>query len=224
MRGYARIEDKKEAIRLRKKGMSIRGISKTLKISKGSIGPWVKGVVLSKEQIAVLMENQKKEREDWGKLQENLNRTKRIIRDTECIKEADSEWPKLQDKHDFILGLGLYAGEGRKTGRWWSLANMDYRIIQAMMRFLVLVGISTVDVVLNVNVVPDANKKMVERYWRKKTGVSDIRVKEYRDSRRGSNKLSRGTYRPNGICDINVKKSTKLFVKTKRWMETLLGE
>lgn len=51
---FGKVELQLQAVKLRKKGLSIRDIEKTLHISRASASTWTKGVELTKKQIDTL--------------------------------------------------------------------------------------------------------------------------------------------------------------------------
>lgn len=111
-----KIQERKRAEELRKQGWSYNQIAKELLVSKGTLTIWLADVPLTDLQRKALeancriasIEAGRKTRDRWIRLKRNV---------------WDSYDPPLFDQ-DFTFGLGLYWGEGNKTGVP-GLANSD---------------------------------------------------------------------------------------------------
>ena len=133
----ARTIDREQALKLRKQGMSIGDISKALNASKSSVSQWCRNISLSEKQITVLLE--KKNRlgtRQFLKIAEQ-RKQQRIV-STQEEEALGAQLVNTISKRDlFILGLGLYWGEGYKTGNdELGFTNSDPHIIQTYIQWL----------------------------------------------------------------------------------------
>ena len=129
----ARLKDRERAIALRKeRQMSYSQIRKVLKVSKSTLSIWLKDYPLSKERIKELQKseaaiektrNTKKKKKE-RRLKEIYNIQKKII------------FP-IKRQSFFLLGLGLYWGEGAKYRTdSLSMSNTDPSIINFFISWL----------------------------------------------------------------------------------------
>jgi hypothetical protein len=105
-------QKRQQAIDLRKQGLSFKEIAKTIHVSMSSLSTWLRGIELTKEQRKRLNH---REHENWklgGQRVQQLWIAKRA-------EIAASYNPPIHDSH-FMLGLGLYWGEGMK----WSESHV----------------------------------------------------------------------------------------------------
>lgn len=123
----ARFKDRERALVLRKQGHSYSQIKKILKISKGTLSCWLRNYPLSKKRI--------RELKDWNeqrieKFRETM-RYKKELRLNEIYKLQKKVIIPLKNKELFVMGLGLYWGEGTKNQLdRLSISNTDPSIIK----------------------------------------------------------------------------------------------
>lgn len=117
-------ERAEQILELRKNGCSVGTIAKKLGAKKGIVAYWVRKhrVPLSEETRAIFRRNSKLGlkaiRVKWQKFRDGAER------------EAQVEWPTISKDASFMLGLGLYWGEGSKTTKTLILANADLSAIR----------------------------------------------------------------------------------------------
>ena len=109
---------KNEAIKRRRNGEPVTTIAKALGCTKGTVLRWTSAIVLSVQQRA--------------KMQGNAVQARRLVRQSsdhnkskQDIQEAEQVWARHLHEPLFNLGIGLYWGEGNKTGRTLALVNSD---------------------------------------------------------------------------------------------------
>lgn len=129
-----KLAKKREAIKLRKKGVAMRDIANLLKVSKASVSLWVRDIELSKKQIQRLQGKPHSKiaierRRDSRLKNEEMKRN--VVRD-----EARMSVTAIPSKSLFYIGLALYWAEGTKTKRGVvEFTNSDPQMIKLMMRF-----------------------------------------------------------------------------------------
>lgn len=104
-----------QALELRRRGMSIGTIAKTLGVSKGSVGPWCLSVVLTPIQRRRLQKLQIAAGHRGRILGAEMNRQKRLARIAYYEKEAEKLVAPFSKRDMLMLGIGLYWGEGVKS-------------------------------------------------------------------------------------------------------------
>ncbi|XOB41097.1 MAG: helix-turn-helix domain-containing protein [Candidatus Nealsonbacteria bacterium] len=131
-----KLELKLKARKLRKKGISIKEIQKTLGVSRSSVSLWVRDVRLSKSQLEKLYLNKK-----TGALKGSIIAAMNKIRAREeltkrLIKEGIRELGDLSKRDRFIAGVSMYFAEGEKGDKHVAFSNSDSRSIKFMMSWL----------------------------------------------------------------------------------------
>lgn len=127
-----RIDDKKKARELRQQGLSLKQISEQLNISKGSLSPWVRDIILTEEQYKLLHNRR------------NLNSKKASLANQEKCLEKRKEYQKIgkekaKEKNPLhIAGCMLYWAEGGKKGNKSSIqfTNSDPFMVKLFLNFL----------------------------------------------------------------------------------------
>jgi len=161
-----KIEERKEARKLRKdSGLSIRDISKRLKVSRSSVSLWIRDIILTDDQIKVLRDNNPilngqmagtiKNKQIWMKKRKEFQKIGRMM-----AKENSSL---------HLMGCMLYWAEGhRKNNRSVvSFVNSDLAMIKLFIRFLKeCFGLSIKDIKISINCHTDAHTvEEIETKW-----------------------------------------------------------
>lgn len=134
-------KDKKQAIKLRKSGLSYLQISNSLKIPKSTLSTWLKDIKLSDEA-----QNKIRLRVNSTSIKALIDRNIKQtvladIRHKEIMKESELSFKKYIKDLLFISGVALYWGEGYKKGAYGSIwksvdfTNSDYKMIKLFVKF-----------------------------------------------------------------------------------------
>ena len=159
----ARFKDKQKALELREQGQSYSQIKKVLKVSKGSLSSWLKDHPLSRERI--------KQLRDWNEQRiEKFRRTmkeKRQKRLDLVYKEQKKFLLPIKNRELFLIGLGLYWGEGSKYRMDnISLSNTNPDIIKFYTHWLIdCLGISKEKMRISLHLYKDMDSKKEISYW-----------------------------------------------------------
>ncbi len=115
---------KNKAIELRKKGYSYGLILKEIKISKSTLSSWLKEIPYEpNEEVWARIKT--------GPLKSGRMKHNKRVRDIADIKnEAKEELGKLSKRDLWMIGLGLYMGEGAKTHEIVRIINSDPKMIK----------------------------------------------------------------------------------------------
>lgn len=171
----ARTQDREQARTLRKRGVSIKDIAQKISASKSSVSYWCRDIQLSPEQLKVL--TLKSTHAGRAKCIE-LGEQKRAIRLTNIKKQqcAGAKTVATLSQRDlYMLGLGLYWGEGYKTSNdEFGFTNSDPRMIKTYLDWLsACFGIKSEKLVLRVSInsFHQSREKEVLSFWSKLTKI-----------------------------------------------------
>ncbi|MEK7136369.1 MAG: helix-turn-helix domain-containing protein [Patescibacteria group bacterium] len=130
-------DKKKEAVKLRQNGLSIKKISLVLGISQSTASRWCKNVLLSDSQMILLVKNQRlagiRALKKYNAIRHKIQVEKKQ-RDEAIGRSSIGQWNK---RDLYITGLALYWGEGYKKGNAeFGFTNSDPKIILIIVRWL----------------------------------------------------------------------------------------
>lgn len=164
---------------LRKKGESIIVIAKNLGIAKSTVSKWCIDITLSEEQTLKLLNNKflgLRKAQLKGAL---VQKTKRLIRIEEYIREGYKKFENLTPDQFFIAGLALYLAEGRKTQRV-VFTNSNPKIIKFMVRWFrefFKISSNQIAFYVYINQIHRNREKVVVDYWSSYLGIPLARFK-----------------------------------------------
>ena len=210
----SRKETKDNAIRLRKEGHSYSYISKKLDVPNGTLSYWLSDIPYKPNE-----ETKKRIKSSV----EKMIAVKRGQRDKsleKAKKEALQDIGKLNKRDLFMLGLGLYIGEGTKSHGITRVINSNPKVINLAIRwFEEVCGLEKDNFSITLHIYPDNNKDECLKFWSKYTniavsqfGKTQIDIRKKKKSKRG--KLPYGTahltVRGNGKKEFGVFLSRKI--------------
>jgi hypothetical protein len=216
--GVRYAEQQKSAARsLRSSGVSINKIAARLGISRSTAHHWVSSLEITEEQRAVLRENSRRAGIANGpRYRERFN-----SQSQQWLIEAGELWEKYRHDPLFLLGLGLYWGEGSKQGtRELVLTNSCPALLRAWVTWCKRYLPGDLCLYLYLYVHEDVNPDEAINYWREQLGLearclfkaSPISSKGRRPKRR----LPYGTAR----IRLSVG-SAEWFAKSLEWLRLL---
>jgi len=215
-----------EARRLRRAGNSIKDIAKSLAVSKSTVSVWCSDIKLSPRQIDILHHKMVKASYK-GRLKGAEKQRQKKIQILDHFKRLGwKEIGKMNNRDLLMFGLGLYLGEGNKSGNNFQFVNSDPRVIRAIIKWLQLFGITRdnfyCNIILN-NIYKDRIIE-IEKYWasilkipltqfKKTVLIKSVNKKVYEDKRRYI-----------GTMILRVYKSSKLLYKVLGLIDGALRE
>ena len=129
---------KLRALALRRVGTSVKDIARELGVSRGSVSVWIRDVVLTPLQNKKLNEQRINAGHKGRMLGAQMNKRKKQERIALAEREASNAIKKLPKNDLFLIGLGLYWGEGVKASQSsTAVINSDPRIIKLMIRWFI---------------------------------------------------------------------------------------
>lgn len=218
-----RVELKKRALELRKEGYAYSYVSKKLLVGKSTLSDWLSKIpykpndytikLLGKARAAANITNTNKKRNSF----------------IQAKKEAKNEIGTLNDRDIFMLGLGIYIGEGTKTHDIIRVINSDPKIIKfAILWFKKVCGLQINNFAIRIHIYPDNNESACIDFWSKNTGLPKSNFyKTYIDGRLNKKMFKRGKL-PFGTAHLTIKSNGKkefgvfLARKIKAWIDEVL--
>jgi len=211
----ARFKDREKALLLRKQGMSYSQIKKILKVSKSTLSLWLRNYPLLKERIRELQKS-----EAVIEKIRNTKRKKKEKRHKEIYKIQKKLLFPFNNREFFLLGLGLYWGEGTKCRQdGLSISNTDPSIIKFFIYWLnksLRIPKKKIRVMLHLYTDMDIKKEM--QFWSEilKIPLSQF-TRSYIKKTSSKNINHKGSF-GHGTCSVrinNVPLAEKIFMGLK---------
>ncbi len=212
----AKTKEKILAISLRKDGLSIKEIAKTLNVSKSSVSIWCSDVLLTKNQENAL----KKKMIAAGHKGRLIGAETQKRRRNDIIRKYREDGLKdisnIDSRDLMLLGIGLYLGEGNKKGNKFQFTNSNSDIINIILLWLTkILKIKRSDIVLNV-IINSAHTKReddIRYFWSQKTKIPITQFNKTIFIKSKNKKVYDNFSNHFGTLVIRVKKSSLLQYK-----------
>jgi hypothetical protein len=204
MRGVKFIEERKRAVRLRKRGFSIVEIEKKLGINRSTLSGWFKDIQLGQKQRARLAKH-------WqaGLMRARAkalvwHNTQKRERVAVAEKAAENLLAKIDCSDQNLLELALsmlYSGEGFKHDGNPGMGNSDPLVLKFFIHVLRVAYKVTPDVLTaQLHLRADQNERKEVMFWSKSLGLPIENFKWTQFDRRT---IGRKTYKNyHGVCTI----------------------
>lgn len=207
-----------EAEELRSQGYSYTLINQKLGISKSTMHYWFKDRPFVPNSEVV-------ERMKSGPTKAGIDRHNERVRSIRLIRSAAAKEIGVLTKRDvWMLGLGLYVGEGSKSIESIRIINSDPAVVRMSIRWLKeICGLDDSNLRITLHVYPDTDIKKCHSYWQEITNLPETSFyKDTIDKRRNKNnnkkgKLPYGTVHLRVVSDGDPSKGVKLFRKIEGW-------
>lgn len=187
------------AIALRKSGYSYQYISDKTGISKSTLSGWLTDIPYTANTETVAVQ---------GKARAAAGERKAVIRQTEMHNirtNAETEIGELSQRDLYMLGLGLYVGEGTKTHNIIRVANSDPRVMQCMVAWFLGLGVRKSQFTARLYLYPDSNEAESLQFWSKTINIPQSQFqKTYIDRRMGKRAKKEGKL-PYGTLHLGVR-------------------
>ncbi len=155
-----------KAKRLRANGWSYTVIAKRLPVAKSTLSHWLREVPYTPNAA---MRKRIREGPAISAMRKHAQKMRKI---SLAKKSAALELGKLSRRDLWMLGLGLYIGEGTKLYELVRLINSDPDSIRlAMAWFQKCCGVPLSHFTISIHLYPDVSQKQAIRYWSKITGI-----------------------------------------------------
>ena len=216
---------KDEAVKLRDRGYSYNMINRNLNIAKSTLSNWFKNRPFKPNKDVL-------ERIQYGPIKSaQKSHNKKVLEIKELNRLGAKEIGKLNKRDLWILGVGLYIGEGTKTYENVRIINSDPNVIRLGLRwFREICNLRNTNITVTLHLYPDNNIKKSIKFWKK---VTNLPLKNFRkiqiDARKNksflkSKKLPFGTAHINIICKGNPNYGVRLHRKIMGWISGVFSQ
>ncbi len=207
------------ARRLREEGHSYTHIVKSVGVSKSTLGIWLADIPFTPNALTI--ERIGKARAASGEAKNKLKRES-----TELAKtEAKEELGTVSQRDLFMLGLGVYIGEGTKVNSSVCVVNADHRIIRLSINwFISIFGVDKKNFRIRLHLYPDCNEEESRNFWSQHTGIPENQFMKSIFDRRSDKKAIKSGKLPHGTADlrINANGNKRFGVFLKRKVDALM--
>ena len=216
---------REKATQLRDNGYSYNMIKEELGVSISTMSYWFSDRPFTpNEELKKRIRN--------GMLKKGMLRHELRVNETKKVIEAsEKEIGELSNRDLWMLGLGIYIGEGSKSIESVRIVNSDPAVIRIAVKwFKEVCGLSDDNLIISLNIYPDNDEETSIAYWQEVTGLPranfrktqiDIRLQKSR-SRRG--KLPYGTAQIRVRANGDTSKGVVLFRKIRGWSQGALNQ
>ena len=220
----ARTEDKLQTVRLRSRGHSYGYISNVVKISKSTLSDWLSDIPYTPNGETIRR---------IGKARAASGEAKSRIKQEsvrQATEEAKQQLGEVSQRDLFMLGLGLYIGEGSKTAEITRFVNSDPAAVNLMIRWFVkALGVPKGNLRVRIHLYPDCNEKRSLRYWSKVTTIPLDQFQKSSFDRRHDKKVNKSGKLLHGTAHVSLKSLGQkqlgvfLFRKIGAWSNLVLN-
>ena len=220
---YGKLEEKQEVIRLRKKGYSYSEILDRVKISKNSVSRWCRDIGISDEHKKRL-EGKKILAGEKGREIAARNKKERRLSKIKLIRlKSKKDIGNLSRRDKFIVGLGLYIGDGLKGDSEVGFSNSNPKIIKFMSEwFREYCRVDENKMRGQIWIHEGLDIEVAQKYWSK---ITNIPKKQFRKTYISKNKIYSKKIRKNihkhGVFAIKIS-DVDLQRKIMGWMSGIL--
>ncbi len=194
--------------------MSIGEIAKKLAVSKSTVSLWCRDIPLSSKAIERISQKGKQKSVSALLRHAEKIRQKRLADVARSMRIGADKLGTLSNRDIYCIGLGLYWGEGYKTGsQEFGFTNSDPHMITFYLRWLqVTFSVQTEDLILRVSINQSHKNRIaeVERFWSRHTGVPLHQFTKPSFVRSTSKKVYKNHSSHMGTLRIKVRKGTSL--------------
>ncbi len=216
---------KDEAVKLREKGYSYSLITEKIGVSKSTLSYWLRDIKYTPNQKVL-------SRIKRGSKVAGIKRNAEKISSIKFSKQAArEELGRTSGRDLFMLGIGLYIGEGSKSTESVRITNSDPRVVRLAMKwFRQSLKLKDNNFSLILFLYPDVDESAAKEYWMGVTGLkSGNFCKSQIDTRSGKKRLNYGKL-PFGTLQIRIKSGgdknngVHLFRKIEEWISLVTAK
>ncbi|MAZ40524.1 hypothetical protein CL654_00180 [bacterium] len=212
---------KERAIKLRQNGYSYSFIADEVGVSKSTLSHWLRKIPYTPNKETVVKIGKARARSATVK-----NEIKRA-----SIRKAQSEAKKeigsLNKRDIFMLGLGLYIGEGTKSHGIVRIVNSNPDVIKLALRwFQEVCGLSKNNFSITLYLYPDSDIEACVNYWAKVTSLSKAQFNKTQIDKRTGKKVYKRGKLPYGTVHLTVRSegNKKFGIYFSRKIEAWMNE
>ncbi len=214
-----------KAEKMRDSGYSYNMIDAELNVAKSTLSNWFKDRPFIPNPQVI-------KRIQYGPIRSAEKSHNKKVQEIEELKEVGAKEIGCLDKRGlWLLGLGLYIGEGTKTYENTRIINSDPNVIKLSLRwFKEICGLSNNNITVTLHLYPDNNRKKSIKFWQQ---VTSLPLKNFRkiqiDTRNNKSILKRhklpfGTAHLNIICGENHNHGVRLHRRIMGWISGIYSQ
>ncbi len=211
--------EKQTAIALREKGMSYSLISNQLCISKSTLSNWLKDLPYTPNEEVI-------DRIKHGQGTYGLRKRQiRLDEISELKAKGITEIGEMSKRDLWMIGLGLWIGEGSKTQEQIRLVNSDPKVISLFIKWLrEIFELKDENITVAMHLYPDSDELESMKYWMNITKLPKEQFRKTQIDRRLDKKTQKFGKTPNGTLHISVasnhnpEKGVRLHRKMMGWI------
>ncbi|MDP3710826.1 MAG: helix-turn-helix domain-containing protein [bacterium] len=209
---------KSKAVEFRKAGNSYSIISKELGISKSTLSNWLNKIEFHPNQEVIA-------RIGKAKLKSALFKQRGKLDDIKKKKvEAAKDIGKLSSRDLFMLGIGLYLGEGSKANEEVRIVNSDPTIIRLAIKWLKdSCGLEIKNFKITLHDYPDNNTENNIIFWSKQTKIPPEQFSKSVIDKRINKSAINNRKLPYGTAHLYVKKGDTNLYGVKSLHRKIMG-
>jgi len=216
---------KEKAINYRKQGYSYNMISKKLGLAKSTLSDWLR-------EIPYTPSEEVKKRIKLGHIKTAQFRHNQRMTNIETMKKlAKKELRKLTKRDLWMLGIGLYLGEGSRLYERIRVINSDPGIIKLAVKwFKEVCGLKNENLIPTIHAYPDNNILETINYWSKITKIPKTQFSKTQIDRRGNKSGKKKGKLPYGTLHLQIKSygrkefGRSLHRRIMGWIEATLNQ
>lgn len=189
-----------KALSLREKGWSYNLISEQLGVPKSTLSYWLRAIPYTPSQLVL-----KRIRDGSQKsIAYKRNNKQRSLEFATLLASEDIGRLNMRDL--FMLGLGIYIGEGSKSYETVRVVNSDPGVIKTGVQWLTQVcKVPTGNLNVTIHGYPDTDLTEATRFWVEVTGIPSYQfMKPQIDTRQGKSNNKKGRS-PFGTAHVQVR-------------------
>lgn len=195
-----KVDEKKHAIRLRKAGYSYSDILKEVSVSKSTLSSWLSDIKYRPNREVVNRVGKSRLIAAKRKVKEKEQSIKR------AQKIAKKDIGSITKRDLFMLGIGLYIGEGAKTQNIVRIINSDPEVIKLAIKwFTEVCNLSIENFRLAIHLYPDNNISSSLNFWAEQTGIPREQFGKVQVDRRTSKKKGKRGKLQNGTAHLTIR-------------------
>ena len=155
----------------------------------------------------------------------------KIIDLLEIRKKCKQELGKLSKRDLWLLGLGIYLGEGSKSCEIIRVINANPKVIKLAVKwFKKICGLRNENFSLRIHIYPDNDINDCIKFWSKTSGIPSKQFKKTQIDKRIDKSIKKKNKLPYGTAHLIVKSNgnkdlgVKLHRKIIGWIECVLEQ
>jgi len=207
-----KLHKKEQALIMRKRGQSIAAISETLSVSKSTVSVWCRNIALSESAMNKIAATGNIKATVALMKYSELKRKLRQEAEYESFNAGKTRLGNLSKRDIYCIGLGLYWGEGYKSGsQEFGFTNCDPQMILFYILWLRTVfNIKKSSLILRVSINQSHKFRVtaVEEYWSKLLNIPLFQFSKTSLIKSQSKKIYSNNNSHMGTLRIKVRKGT----------------